>query len=262
MALLHTLRSRLKAFRRRQAEQDAIATCVSYPKAGRTWLRVMLDELDLPLAWKHDGSQHTRAIPWSEYSPCSGSYGDYRGQRLLLLYRDPRDTAVSGFFQRSRRREQGYAGTVGDFLRDPCHGLEKIARFNMAWLQRGDSHGLPFAAVSYEGLRLDTAGGLGRIVTFLAPDQVISAATLSATVEQCSFSTMQERERSGSLAARYGERLRPADPGDTESFKVRRGKVGGYVDYLDEADQHWCQETLTALGYDRCLEENRSRVLI
>lgn len=32
------------------------------------------------------------------------------------------------------------------------------------------------------------------------------------------------------------ERLRPADPHNPESFKVRRGKVGGYVDYLSSED--------------------------
>jgi hypothetical protein len=30
--------------------------------------------------------------------------------------------------------------------------------------------------------------------------------------------------------------FQPADPDDPETFKVRKGKVGGYVDYLGEAE--------------------------
>ena len=36
-------------------------------------------------------------------------------------------------------------------------------------------------------------------------------------------------ESTGSLES---GRLRPRDPNDPESFKTRRGKVGGFVDYL------------------------------
>ena len=32
-------------------------------------------------------------------------------------------------------------------------------------------------------------------------------------------------------------RLTPADATDKDSFKVRRGKVGGYADYFDEAQR-------------------------
>jgi hypothetical protein len=30
--------------------------------------------------------------------------------------------------------------------------------------------------------------------------------------------------------------FQPADPNDPETFKVRKGKVGGYVDYLGEEE--------------------------
>ena len=49
---------------------------VSFPKSGRTWVRVMLDSVNCKLRYTHDGSD----LP------------------LLFLHRDPRDTAVSGFF--------------------------------------------------------------------------------------------------------------------------------------------------------------------
>jgi len=36
-------------------------------------------------------------------------------------------------------------------------------------------------------------------------------------------------------------RLRPRDPGDVQSYKTRRGKVGGYVDHLLPGDVAWME---------------------
>ena len=38
------------------------------------------------------------------------------------------------------------------------------------------------------------------------------------------------------VAGFQGGALQPCDARDPDSFKVRRGKVGGYVDYLGAAD--------------------------
>ena len=41
--------------------------------------------------------------------------------------------------------------------------------------------------------------------------------------------------------------LRPGDVRDPESFKVRRGKVGGYREYLSVEDQEYALAALTKL---------------
>ena len=41
-----------------------------------------------------------------------------------------------------------------------------------------------------------------------------------------------ERDNAGKLTA--NARLKPADAGDPSSFKVRRAKVGGWRDYVNE----------------------------
>jgi alcohol sulfotransferase len=43
---------------------------------------------------------------------------------------------------------------------------------------------------------------------------------------------MREREREGRFAS---DDLTPRDHSDTDSFKVRRGVIGGYRDYFDDA---------------------------
>jgi hypothetical protein len=40
------------------------------------------------------------------------------------------------------------------------------------------------------------------------------------------------------------ERMRPADKANPESFKVRRGKTGGYVDYLSEDEIAFVNERI------------------
>ena len=44
---------------------------------------------------------------------------------------------------------------------------------------------------------------------------------------------MQRKEARGEYSTLS---LTPADASDPESFKVRRGKIGGYADYLSEED--------------------------
>jgi hypothetical protein len=48
--------------------------------------------------------------------------------------------------------------------------------------------------------------------------------------------------------------LRPGDVRDPESFKVRRGKIGGYREYLSSDDQAYAADAMAKLdprfGYD------------
>ena len=41
-------------------------------------------------------------------------------------------------------------------------------------------------------------------------------------------------------------RLKPPEDGDPEGFKIRRGKVGGYVDYLSKDDIEYIDQYLDA----------------
>ncbi|WP_374440496.1 hypothetical protein, partial [Stella sp.] len=59
---------------------------------------------------------------------------------------------------------------------------------------------------------------------------------IAATVEECRFERMQALELAGAIP---GRRLAVADPANPESRKVRRGKVGGYRDYLPPEDVAW-----------------------
>ena len=111
------------------------AIVVSFPKSGRTWLRVMLDALGIACEYTHDTSSYEDALIFEEMRCCEPHY---QNRVVIFIHRDPRDTVVSGFFQLTKRlaRRRTYVGDLSDFVRDPRHGIEKIVRFNLAWLAR------------------------------------------------------------------------------------------------------------------------------
>jgi hypothetical protein len=209
---------------------------VSYPKAGRTWLRVMTNELRLPLTYTHAGSNHGSACHFSQLAADATQFN-----RIVFLHRDPRDTAVSGFYQVDRRMD-GYQGTISDFIRDPRHGVEKVATFNMLWLEaaRGNPNILP---ITYEALKRDTVGRLGAICEFLGRHREL--VELQATVANNSFERMKEREAVGDFKGKERRTLSPKDAADPNSFKVRRGKVGGFVDEITPDDVSYCASVLS-----------------
>jgi hypothetical protein len=209
---------------------------ISFPKSGRTWLRVMLDELGLPLEWTHAGAGHGNGRPISKLDTSTArKYG-----RILFLHRDPRDTAVSGYYQKLYRRD-GYSGTISEFLRDPCHGLEKIILYNQMWLDLASKRP-QVMVVTYENLRTDTVNVMADIVAFFGAD--VDAERIHQVVEDSTFERMKEKERAGDYASVYGKILSPADPEQPDSYKVRKGVVGGYLDELSADDISYCDSIL------------------
>ncbi len=216
---------------------------VSFPKSGRTWLRVILDDLHVRAQYSHEGSGHAKAKSLDDLPPSSI---DTSAIPTVFLFRDPRDTVVSGFFQATKRVRRRYQGEISDFIRDPRYGIEKIARFNMEWLARCDG-GSDVLPVTYEGMKADTAAAIGTVTSFCG--KRIDAAAISAAVAEAEFERMREKEASGELAQRYGDILMPGKAGDPQSFKVREGIVGGFRKYLGEDDVAFCNAVIERLGY-------------
>jgi hypothetical protein len=73
-----------------------------------------------------------------------------------------------------------------------------------------------------------------------SPDENIFQEAL----EFSQFENMQKLEAAGSFDSNI---LHPGDVRDPESFKVRRGKVGGYREYLSVEDQQFAAVTIREL---------------
>jgi hypothetical protein len=228
----------------RRADRDADAFLVSYPKCGRTWLRMLLSralelETGAPgvdyLGGRYLGGQipgvprvrvtHDDDPHWKTPSRLDRRKRRYRGKKVVLLVRDPRDVVVSMYFERSRR-ERAFSETLSEFLRERRGSLDTILAWYNAW-ERCRSVPSALLVVRYEDLRRDTEREARRVLGFLGV--AVSEENLREAIAFASFERMREMESAGALGS---GRLRPRDPGDPESFKTRRGKVGGFVDYL------------------------------
>ena len=241
--------------------EGAHGAVVSYGKSGRTWLRLMLSRFyerrhGLPagsfLEYDNLNRQDAR-IPILFFT--HGNYlrdytghfddlaEDFRDRPVLLLVRDPRDIAVSQYFQWANRMSphkkwlnrypaDGRALTIWEFVADHEAGLERAIAFLNAW-SRAAEELEPIEVVRYEDLRAAPEATLERALRFLGadpePDEVQDA------VEYARFDNMRRLEEESLLSA-AGSRLLPGERGRTDSYKVRRAKVGGWRDYFD-ADQ-------------------------
>lgn len=234
---------------------------VSYAKSGRTWLRTMLSRAfqqgyGIPegQALEFDNLKKLNPKIPSVFFTHGNYLRDYRGEwdersafwgkRVLLLVRDPRDTAVSQYFQWKHRMHPSKKTlnfyprhdaeiSVADFVLGEPMGLDGILDFLEIW-QRNLPRIAAAHVVRYEDLRGDTATTLAGILAFLgtpcAPE-VVEDALAFASVEN-----MRKLEAGGVKVGYSGQRLKPGDAANPESFKVRRGKVGGWRDYLTAAE--------------------------
>jgi hypothetical protein len=250
------LERRLRGWEQWKKLEAADVVVVSYGKAGRTWLRVMLSRFyqllyGLPERLLGFDNFHARDPRAPKVFFTHDNYlQDYTGQRdkrafhgkkVVLLVRNPQDVAVSQYFQwkfRMRRSkkalneypEHGADVPIYDFVMRPASGIAKIIDWMNGWA--AEVGRMPsLLVVRYEDLRADTVGQLARIAEFVGAPH--DEAALRGAVEYASIENMRklETERKFWLS---GGRMTPGDRDDPNSYKVRRAKVGGYRDYFDD----------------------------
>ena len=234
---------------------------VGYPKTGSTWVRYMLGRYvqllcglpELPLFDATDrmgrcesfcvgpAMQFThRPLLWRGQCAVDLDYGDvihpFQDKRVVLLIRHPLDTLVSLWMQRKHRGKENYAGDLMEQLEDPVWGLEKFFRFYALWCQhRGRVR--DFLLLRYEDMRADPHSVFGGLLNFLAIPQ--QEALLRQAVAEASFESMKKTETAGAGPKYRSSGLGIFATGDTtnpDAFHVRRGKVGGFRDYLEQKD--------------------------
>jgi hypothetical protein len=246
------------AYRRRR-NREADVFLLSFPKAGRTWLRLLIGKA---IAVQHDLAppdlmaleQLADAVPgtprirckhdddpqWKRPDELVRNKSEYRDRRVILLGRDMRDLVVSAYFQVTRR-ERAYDGDIRSFVYARAGSLETMIRFYNIWAENRE---IPagFLLVRYEDLHADPHGELRRVLDFSGLAAASDDAVRQA-VEYARFDNMRKLESADALDS---ARLRPKDEADPESFKTRRGVVGGYVDYLEPAEIRHIEERVRA----------------
>ncbi|RRQ21026.1 sulfotransferase [Thiohalobacter thiocyanaticus] len=253
-------KQRLETERRLRGKEDygklllSDAVIVSHEKSGRTWLRVMLSRFyqqryRLPERKLLNFDRLHRLEPRvpviffthdRQLGHYTGNWNNeelYRTAPVILLVRDPRDVAVSFYFDWKYRMSDHNRKlyflpldniSIYNFIMQSEFGLPAIIAFMNRWhgyIGRMENLHL----FRYEDLRADTASELEKILRILGTDP--QQEEIEDIVAYAEFEKMKQRELSGETG---DSRICATDPDNPDSFKARRAKVGGYRDYFSK----------------------------
>jgi hypothetical protein len=244
--------------------QRANFLIIGHPKSGNTWLKVMISRLyqlryDLPESKLINTDEFARKIPEIPRLAATNAYYSYEGEvgkllavgapdnplrhkPVLFLARNPIDIAVSWYHQFTKRQSRAKQELINHWIENPIDrntvqmwdfvrysdiGLPSLIEYQNTWVRNVQEleHGL---LVKYEELRTEPVPTLLKITRLMGED--FSEEEVRAAVEWGSFDNLQKLETSGTFS-QGGMRLVNAN--DPSTFKVRRGKVGGYRDDFD-----------------------------
>jgi hypothetical protein len=233
---------------------------ISYPKCGRTWLRLMvghaiashynlpLEEDILFLRWKTKPDPklpmitviHEDRPMLKTAEELEKSKARYQKNRVIFLARDPRDVIVSSYFEMSKRghifgvnpyedRQPVFEGSLSEFIQRKRGGFDTIIAYYNIW---AENRHIPeeFLLIRYEDIKENAALQLRHTLDFLDM-QAVSDETIEEAVQYASFDNMRKMEQRGQFQSNI---LKPADSKDQNSYKTRRGMVKGYINYLNE----------------------------
>ncbi|MDY7109420.1 MAG: sulfotransferase domain-containing protein [Planctomycetota bacterium] len=236
---------------------------LSYPKAGRTWVRFMLNSYlcrrrglepvnvfrieeatdgSYPFQWTHLTAAMLMKLPY--WSMGCFDRRPLAGASCVLLVRDFYATLASAWHQ-AVHRIRVFQGTPGEFLRSPRYGVIKLVTFYNLWTELAPSLGRR-EIISYDAMLDDPVDPLRRILA--AFDIPGDDALVEDVVAEASFENMK---RLGATPAYAGTVLAPADPNNPDSAKVRVGGKSKYDQLFSEADLAYIDRVVDDLLVER-----------
>lgn len=241
-----------------------------FGKCGTTWLQQIFHTLRT--RGDMDFCDISEVVPWIETSPALGIdlNGPQRaeprgfkshlpwdlvpkGARYIVSIRDPRDALVSMYkFMEGWFLEPG-AVDIDDFARENyLRGPQKRYWHHLMswWEHRHDDNVL---LLSYEGMKEDLEGSIRRVAEFVdlpLDDELLRIAMKHASLD---FMLAHKDRFDDFLMRRLSERMAGLPP-DSDSSKVREGKVGGHAtvlgqEVLAEMDQIWREDVEPRFGF-------------
>lgn len=231
---------------------DADVALVSFPKSGRTFVRVMLARLyerqfgiddrealrfatlrcapkAVPrILFTHNGDAMRRP------SRISINKKAFAGRKVVLLSRHPGDVAVSRHYHLKHRshdpaRQRLADQPLEDFVWTEQGGISSIVRFLNQWalLARERSNIL---ILRYEDFLSSPETTLRVLAGFIGLHS--DEAAIRDAVGFARFDNLREKERQGYFSS---TRLGLGRAGNEDSYKVRSGKSGGFRTQLSES---------------------------
>lgn len=221
---------------------------VSFPKSGRTWVRVLMAKyLELKMGTPFNIEFPEEVVPGYslDFSHSCYSISFLHQRKVAIITRDPRDVLISYYYARSFRRQfRRYKGTLSEFIRSRW-GVPRILEFyNQLTLEQSETNS--FHYVSYEGLQSDPGFELTKLLEYF--EIPIDLTLVDKAVEFSSFENMKRMETDRKFK---NKRIEPYDTDNLDSVKVRKGKVGGYKQDLPKEDLQWINERMKNSLNDR-----------
>jgi Sulfotransferase domain. len=187
------------------------------------------------------------------YAQLRGDKSLFSNKKVLLLGRNIHDTLVSSYIHMSQRSGT-YTGTLSDFIRDDYYGAVKFLVYYRQWYE--NQH-IPraFRFLRYENMHTDPKSVLISALEYIGVTD-IDMNLLETAIQYASFDNLKQIE------SEYPFKVAPSqnDPANPESFKIRRGKVGGYVDYMSAEDIVYIDELNLSMGCEFTRPDNETAV--
>lgn len=175
---------------------------VSFPKSGRTWVRVMLDKTKAKGLYTFTHDQR------------------YRGSPILYLVRCPLDTVVSYYHQMFHRQGDAKGQTIDEY----CIGrIDKIIKHHFFFLENKKEN---IMVIKYEDLIANAHNVMHEVLRYYD----ISTEGLEEAIEFGSYDNMKNLHLDTRNSNGY--RLQHKTSKNPNAMKVRKGKIGTHREEL------------------------------
>ena len=209
---------------------EAKMVIVSYPKSGRTWLKVLLEKyqqasgITLPkIMWTHLGYGHDSAVEVNSF------FLRHREIPRVLLTRDLADSLVSYYHDDRTRNPSRLIGCsdINEYVKEYSVHITEFYR---------KARKLNFhLELSYEEMQDNTEEMVAQVIQLLVGE--VDHVALQQAVKECEFSRLQKAERSGKVDMRVSKAHMSRG-----FYKTRKGKVGSAKEELNSDTYEWLQK--------------------
>lgn len=197
-----------------------------------------LNEQDASIAYVHGDAVPKKGV---HFKKITFDLPQLKDRKVIFLMRDPRDTLVSAYYD-ALHRDKIFDKGMTKFIKHPRFGIEKVLRFHQICYENRHLVAQNMT-LTYEDLKANTDSEMRRVIAFLGWD--VSDEKLRETIEFCSFKNMKDMEETGKFKDhKYDYALSPGNVQQPDSYKVRKGKVGGYMEELSIEDLNYCNKMM------------------
>lgn len=225
-------------YQMRFGERDDDIYIVSFPKSGTTRMQMLLYQLltdgnmdfnhidDISPWLKNDAFENRpdKDLPSPRIIKSHEVYDDFEKEtkgRIIYVYRDGRDVAVSKFHQDKNYNNPNL--TFDKFMKNFFkEGKSNWFRYHKAWVE--NKKGMKILPIAYEEMKADMNGVIDKIADFCKIE--VTDEIRSRAIERSSFSFMKEYED------KFG--VKPVEK-VYDNF-IRKGKSGEWQEYFSEDD--------------------------